>query len=86
MVILRKRKGHYLRRWVSRATNDDVPSPIRQFAKGLENDWQAVVAGLTLQWNNGMAEGHISRLKLIKRQMYGRASFDLLRARILATV
>jgi transposase len=65
------------------ATQQDVPASIRQFAEGLKNDWAAVTAALTFHWNNGSAEGHISRLKMIKRQMYGRANFDLLRARFL---
>jgi transposase len=83
VVMMRKRKGRRLGRWLEKATAADVPVAIRQFAEGLRSDWEAVVAALTLPWNNGMAEGHISRLKLIKRQMYGRANFDLLRARFL---
>ena len=85
VVMIRQRKGEHLTRWVKRATGLQVPSSIRQFAEGLKNDWDAIVAGLTLPWNNGSAEGHINRLKLIKRQMFGRANFDLLRARFLAT-
>jgi transposase len=46
-------------------------------------DQHAVEAALTLPWSNGPVEGHVHRLKLIKRQMYGRASFDLLRLRVL---
>jgi transposase len=84
IVMLRKRKGKHLARWFAMATKADIPHPIRQFAKGLKNDWAAVTAALTLSWNNGAAEGHISKLKMIKRQMYGRAKFDLLRARLLA--
>jgi transposase len=53
------------------------------FATGLLRDQHAVVAALTLPWSNGPVEGQVHRLKLIKRQMYGRASFDLLRLRVL---
>lgn len=78
-----KRKGKFLKRWFQQATKDAVPLPIRQFAEGLKADWAAVVAGLSLKWNNGSSEGHVNRLKMIKRQMFGRANFDLLRARFL---
>ncbi len=53
------------------------------FANGLQRDLAAVTAGLSLPWSNGQVEGQINRLKLIKRTMYGRASFDLLRKRVL---
>jgi transposase len=55
----------------------------RNFAEGLRQDEAAVRAAMTYQWSNGMVEGHVNRLKLIKRQMYGCAKFDLLRARVL---
>lgn len=53
------------------------------FAAGLEADGPAVRAAMTLPWSSGQAEGQITKLKLIKRQMYGRAGFDLLRRRVL---
>jgi transposase len=53
------------------------------FAVRLERDQTAVQAALKLPWNNGHVEGQVHRLKLIKRQMYGRAGFDLLRLRVL---
>jgi transposase len=56
---------------------------LRGFARGLLGDIDAVRAALTLPWSNGPAEGQINRLKLLKRQMYGRAKFDLLRSRVL---
>jgi transposase len=83
ILMLRKRKGKRLKSWLDQATSSEVPASIRQFAEGLKTDLEAVTAGLTVAWNNGAAEGHISRLKMIKRQMYGRANFDLLRARFL---
>jgi transposase len=59
-------------------------SPLRDFADGLRRDLPAVRAALTLAWSTGPVEGHITRLKLLKRQMYGRAKFDLLRQRVLS--
>jgi transposase len=56
---------------------------LRGFASSLLRDQHAVEAALTLPWSNGPVEGHVHRLKLIKRQIYGRASFDLLRLRVL---
>jgi transposase len=56
---------------------------LETFAAGLEQDGAAIRAALTTPWSSGQAEGQITRLKLIKRQMYGRASFDLLRRRVL---
>ena len=50
---------------------------------GLRRDEAAVGAGLTLSWSSGAVEGHVNRIKLIARQMYGRANFDLLRRRVL---
>jgi len=49
------------------------------FIRGLRKDWDAVSAAFTIEWSNGMVEGQVNRLKLLKRQMYGRANFDLLR-------
>jgi transposase len=56
---------------------------MRSFAAGLGKDWPAVTAGLTLPWRSGTVEGHVNRIKMIKRQMYGRAKPDLLRKRVL---
>jgi len=53
------------------------------FAAGLKQDGDAIRAALTTPWSNGQTEGQVNRLKTIKRQMYGHASFDLLRRRVL---
>jgi len=53
------------------------------FVTGVHKDKEAVLAGLTLPWSTGPVEGHVNRLKLIKRSMYGRAEFDLLKLRVL---
>jgi len=52
------------------------------FAESLRKDLPAVRAALMLPWSNGQTEGQVHRLKLIKRQMYGRAKFDLLAQRV----
>ena len=54
------------------------------FARGVERDREAVLAALVEPWSTGPVEGQINRLKLLKRTMYGRASYDLLRRRVLA--
>ncbi|WP_370100732.1 hypothetical protein [Streptacidiphilus sp. MAP12-20] len=56
---------------------------MRSFAGFLRQDLDAVTAGLTLEWSSGMAEGHVNKVKMLKRSMFGRASFRLLRIRIL---
>jgi transposase len=57
-------------------------SPLGSFAKHLCHDEAALLAALQQPWSNGPVEGHVHRLKLIKRSMYGRAKFDLLRLRV----
>jgi transposase len=79
-VLVRERNGAGLDGWLSRA--DAVPT-LKSFATGLRRDEAAVRAGLTLPWSNGPVEGAVNRLKLLKRAGYGRANFDLLRARVL---
>ena len=68
--------------WLTRATAATAPE-VRSFAAGIRQDEAAVTAGLTKPWSNGPVEGHVNRLKVIKRTMYGRAGFALLRARVL---
>ena len=65
--------------WISEAT----PSLVASFASGIRKDRQAVAAAIQLPWSNGQTEGQITKLKLVKRQMYGRAKLDLLEARLL---
>jgi transposase len=60
------------------------PPMFQTFATGLRQDYAAVRAAIETHWSNGQTEGQINRLKFIKRQMYGRAKFDLLRLRVLA--
>ncbi|MFD0772338.1 hypothetical protein ACFQZ2_00165 [Streptomonospora algeriensis] len=56
---------------------------LHAFANGIERDRDAAEAGLSLPWSSGVVEGHVNRIKMLKRQMYGRAGFALLRKRIL---
>ncbi|WP_081506045.1 transposase [Azospirillum lipoferum] len=71
-----------LEAWLTEASSCGITA-VQTFAAGLEQDGAAVRAALTLPWSSGQAEGQINRLKLLKRQMYGRASLDLLRRRTL---
>lgn len=56
---------------------------MKEFVAKLRQDWAAVLAGLTLSWSQGQTEGQVTKLKLIRRQMYGRGNFDLVRKRVL---
>jgi transposase len=60
-----------------------VTRPTAYASDILRRDQDAVTAGLTLHWSSGAVEGHVNRIKMIKRQMYGRANPDLLRLRVL---
>jgi transposase len=84
MQMLRGRQGECLDAWIEQARESGIDE-LRRFAVGLLSDHAAVQAGLTHVWSNGAVEGHVNRLKLLKRQMYGRANFDLLRQRVLRT-
>ncbi|MFZ3467547.1 ISL3 family transposase [Streptomyces sp. 4.24] len=81
-TILRRRDGHRLGDWLTQVDGCEV-SEVRTFANGLRKYLPAVTAGLTLAWISGAVEGNVTRIKLLKRQHYGRASFALLRRRIL---
>jgi transposase len=82
LAMVRERRGEDLEAWLAEALHSGVDE-LARFARGLQDDLMAVKAGLTLEWSNGVTEGHIHRLKLLKRQGYGRAGFALLRQRIL---
>lgn len=77
--LLRNRDAGRWTEWIEAARR----SPLASFAKRLERDKDALLAALRLPWSNGMVEGQVHRLKLLKRQMYGRAGFHLLRERVL---
>jgi len=82
-AMVRGESSKTLDSWIQQAWATTVPRELRTFATGLKSDFDAVNAGLTTAWSNGLLEGQVNRLKLIKRQMYGRANFDLLRQRVL---
>ncbi|MCA2230502.1 ISL3 family transposase [Nonomuraea sp. NEAU-L178] len=81
-TMMRHLHGEQLLSWIDSVRGHNLPH-LRQFADGLTYDLDAVTAGLSLPWSSGQAEGQNTRVKLIKRQGYGRANFDLLRKRIL---
>ncbi|MDF2273479.1 ISL3 family transposase [Streptomyces coacervatus] len=81
--MLTQLQGDHLPKWIEAATaTTDLPG-LRRFAQHLERDLNAVIAGLSLPWNSGVVEGHVNRIKMLKRQMFGRAGFELLRKRVL---
>jgi transposase len=81
--MLREREGERLESWIAATTESGI-ADVRRFARGLKEDFAAVRAGLTLPYSNGQTEGQIHRLKLVRRSMYGRGTFDLLQRRVLS--
>jgi transposase len=77
--------GERLDAWIAAVEADDFPH-LHSFTAGLKRDHAAVVNGLTMEHNSGAVEGSVSRLKSIKRSMFGRAKFDLLRKKVLCRV
>jgi transposase len=84
-TMTRQREAAGLENWIVRAARSGIEE-LKRFGAGLRRDWDAVVAGLTLEWSSGPVEGQVNRLKMIKRQMFGRAGLSLLRARVLPAV
>jgi hypothetical protein len=80
--MVRERTGEPLDAWLEAVQASHLEA-LQPFVTGVQKDKEAVLAGLTLPWSNGPLEGHVNRLKLIKRSMYGRAKFDLLKLRVL---
>jgi transposase len=78
--LVRQRQPAQLDPWLKRATTSMLEA-MRRFATGLSEDYAAVKAGVALPWSTGPVEGHINRLKMLKRQMFGRAHLDLLSRR-----
>jgi len=76
-ALVRTRQPERLDGWLARATAS-VGAALQRFAQGLRDDYAAVKAGVTVPWSNGPVEGHINRLKMLTRQMLGRAHLDLL--------
>jgi transposase len=80
--LLHKRRTAGLDGWLAKATGSGIPE-LAGFAEGIRRDYTAIRAAFDLPWSNGQVEGQVNRLKLLKRQMYGRANLDLLRRRVL---
>jgi transposase len=83
--VFRDKQSDSLQVWLDQARGTGLPE-IGHFWEGLRRDEKAVNAAVILPWSNGQVEGQIHRLKLVKRQMYGRAKFNLLRHRVLPYV
>lgn len=81
--ILKKGSGN-LRKWIDFIRRSKHRfAGLKTFANGLDRDFEAVKNGVKMSWSNGPVEGHVNRIKCIKRQMYGRASFELLRRKVI---
>ena len=80
--IVRERLADMFEDWLTQCRGSGIDT-IVNFANGLAQDDVAVRAALETNWSNGQTEGQVNRLKLLKRQMYGRAKLDLLRRRVL---
>jgi transposase len=84
LALVRECRGEALTAWSTEATASGIAA-LARFAAGLQEDLTAITAGLTLPWSNGPVEGQVNRLKLLKRQGYGRAGVPLLRQRLRAS-
>ena len=81
-TLVRQRQPTQLDPWLQRATTSTLEA-LQRFAARLRDDYEAVKAGVTFPWSSGPVEGHINRLKMLKRQMFGRARLDLLNCHFL---
>jgi len=82
LQLVRQRQPEHFDAWLERASTSALEA-VQRFASGLRDDYAAVTAGMTLPWSTSPVEGHINRLKMVKRQMFGRAHLDLLSRRFL---
>lgn len=80
-MIKRQEAGQF-EKWLTNARLSAI-TEFRSFAEGLKKDQHTILEALRFPWSNGQVEGQINRLKMLKRQMYGRANLDVLRARVL---
>ncbi|EKR1732561.1 TPA_asm: transposase, partial [Salmonella enterica subsp. enterica serovar Madelia] len=81
--ILKTKNKQQLSRWFSNVS-ESGPVELQRVAAGMEADAAAICEAITSRWSNGVVEGHVNRLKMLKRQMYGRAGFELLRRRVMS--
>lgn len=82
MDMVRERKSEQLRPWMLQAERSDI-AELKSFVAGIERDYDAVKEALRLPWSQGQTEGFVNKLKTVKRMLYGRAGFHLLRQRLL---
>jgi transposase len=82
LQMVRELTGERLEEWLGKVEASHLQA-FQPFVTGVQQDKDAVLAGLTLPWSNGPVEGHVNRLKLIKRSMYGKAELNLLKLRVL---
>jgi transposase len=80
--MLAQRRGTDLDAWLVQAQHSGI-AELKSFAQGIRRDYAAVRAAFSSKWSNGQVEGQVNRLKLMKRLMFGRAKFDVLRQRVL---
>jgi transposase len=83
--LVRRKQPDKLAQWLEKAEESAIRA-ITGFAAKLKDDLDAVRNGITYEWSNGQVEGQVNRLKMLKRQMYGRASHELLKKRFLCPV
>ena len=81
--ILFSKKADDLDQWIQKASSFEKLPDLISYANGLKQDYDAVRNAILYDYNNGLAEGSVTKIKLIKRIMYGRSSFQLLRAKVL---
>ncbi|MDF7819376.1 transposase [Runella sp. MFBS21] len=80
--LMKMKQGDQLQTWCNNALDLGVDA-LKGFVRGIKQDFKAIFQAFTCEWSNGQVEGQVNRLKNIKRQMYGRASFELLRKRVI---
>jgi transposase len=85
VTMLKERQAEALDCWLKRAKACHV-TELGSFVNGIRRDYAAVRAAFSFEWSNGITEGHVNRLKFLKRQMFGRAHLDLLRVKVLHAV
>jgi transposase len=85
VTMLKDRQAEALDSWLNRAKACHV-TELTSFVNGIRRDYAAVRAACSSEWSNGTTEGHVNRLKFLKRQMFGRAHLDLLRVKVLHAV
>lgn len=81
-LLMKEKKISSLSEWIDKVKNSKI-SELKSFLRGIESDQSVIESAIIYQWSNGQTEGQVNKLKYLKRQMYGRAKFDLLKARVL---